>query len=218
MTEHGERKMIDHENEVIFIHIPRTGGTSIEKALIGEDFWKIDHRNKHATCHTAKKEYAEYWDDYFKFSFVRNPWDRHVSMLKHEEYFYGKSDTLGQGNLSIDKLLHYTTKYGSPPDTIEFDYRFVERNFFDKFDLIPQAVYTNYVGPEMDFIGRFENLQNDFDIVTKMLGLEQRELPNSGASKERTHYSDYYDDKSQTLIKSIYDFDIKRFDYSFEDM
>ena len=208
--------MIDHENEVIFIHIPRTGGSSIERALIGQDFWKIDRRNKHATCHSAKEEYAEYWDDYYKFSFVRNPWDRHVSMLKHEKYFYGRSVTFGEGVLDIGKLGHYTSKYGQPPNTIEFDYRFVEREYFEKFDMIPQAIFTNYIGSEMDFIGRFENLQSDFDSITEELGIGGRELPHAGASSKRTHYADYYDDETREYIGEMYKNVIDMFNYKFD--
>ena len=209
--------MIDHKNEIIFIHIPRTGGTSIEKALIGEDFWNIDPRNKHATCHSAKEVYRDYWDNYFKFSFIRNPWDRHVSMMKYEEHFYGKQDTLGHKILDIDKLERYTARYGKPPNTIEFDYRFVDKKFFEKFDMISGAVYSNYIGSEMDFIGRFENLQNDFNFLTKKLDLESRDLPITNVSNNRTHYSNYYNEESRDLVKSMYNFDINKYKYSYDE-
>lgn len=207
--------MIDHENEIIFIHIPRTGGTSIENALLGSDFWNVDHRNKHASCHIAKEEYSEYWDDYFKFTFVRNPWDRHVSMLKHEKFYYGETQNFGNGKLDMTKLEQYISKFGKPPTTIEFDYRFFERNDIEKFGIIPKGIYTNYIGKEMDYIGRFENLQGDFNSITKELGIAKRELPKSGASKKRKPYTDYYDDGTRDLINSMYEFDIAKFNYTF---
>ena len=80
--------MICHKNKYIFIHIPRTGGSSIEHTLYGQDWWLVDRKSKHLIASTAKKVYSEYWDDYFKFAFVRNPWDRMRSMLKHGR-FYG---------------------------------------------------------------------------------------------------------------------------------
>jgi hypothetical protein len=80
--------MINHKYKFIFLHIPRTGGTSIEKALFGQDWWGVHPPSKHLTAHMAKQIYAPYWQDYFKFTFVRNPWDRMVSMLK-----YGKGKT-----------------------------------------------------------------------------------------------------------------------------
>lgn len=77
--------MICHERKLIGIHIPRTGMTSMEKALFGCDYWKIDAEAKHLRASHARKRYADYWDEYFKFGFVRNPYDRMVSMLKFKD-------------------------------------------------------------------------------------------------------------------------------------
>ncbi|MDH3378911.1 MAG: sulfotransferase family protein, partial [Gammaproteobacteria bacterium] len=67
--------MISHKLKIIFIHVPRTAGTSIEMALIGKDWWDVDPDTKHIDWVKAKEVYAEYWDKYLKFSVVRNPWD-----------------------------------------------------------------------------------------------------------------------------------------------
>ena len=73
--------MINHDNKLIFIHIARTGGTSIETALSGKDWWLIDPQTKHISAGMARKIYGEeVWRTYTKFSVVRNPWDRVVSM------------------------------------------------------------------------------------------------------------------------------------------
>ena len=73
--------MISHKHKCIFIHISRTGGSTIERLLQGEDQWNRDPYSKHITTARAKKLYSEWWDDYFKFTFVRNPYDRVLSQL-----------------------------------------------------------------------------------------------------------------------------------------
>ena len=64
--------MISHKHKCIFIHFQRTGGTSIENALVGKNWHGIDPSSKHIFASTAKRIYSDYWNDYFKFSFVRN--------------------------------------------------------------------------------------------------------------------------------------------------
>ena len=60
--------MINHKYKLIFIHIPRTGGSSIEKAILNNNssWWKIHAPSKHLTAYSAKKIYQPYWDDYLK--------------------------------------------------------------------------------------------------------------------------------------------------------
>lgn len=69
--------MISHEHKCIFIHIQSTNGTFIERWIQGDDQWNIKHNWKHITTKFAKERlYSEYWDDYFKFTIVRNPYER----------------------------------------------------------------------------------------------------------------------------------------------
>jgi hypothetical protein len=73
--------MIDHNRKLIFIHIARTGGTSIETALVGKDWWFFDAQTKHISAKQARMFYGEeLWKSYTKFSVIRNPWDRIISM------------------------------------------------------------------------------------------------------------------------------------------
>ena len=58
---------IDHDNKRVFIHIPRTGGTSIKSALNLHD--KI---YKKGVYHLSANDIPKECKDYFKFAFVRN--------------------------------------------------------------------------------------------------------------------------------------------------
>ena len=126
--------MIDHKNRFIFIHIPRTGGSSIERALGHRDWWSIHPPSKHLTTHIAKKIYAKYWKDYFKFTFVRNPWDRMVSLLKYGK-FYGVE--LGESGQLIPN------KYFKKFEKIEYDPRFFNLKQFKGFTKEEKSVYKN---------------------------------------------------------------------------
>ena len=67
----------------------------------------------------------------------------------------------------------------------------------------------------VDFVGRFENLQGDFDHVCDLLGIERQTLPHKNAMDRKQHYTEFYDDESRALIEILYPQDIEYFDYKF---
>ena len=199
--------MISHEHRCIFIHIPRTAGTSIEKSITGSDWWSIKPSTKHILASTAKNIYREYWDDYFKFSFVRNPWDRMVSLIKFSG-FYGAN--LEKENKKIN-VSCYLKKF---PD-VEIDPRSESKD--EKIKANPNSVYLNIINEPLDFIGKFENLQQDFNTVCNEIGIAEQELPRLHKSnhKHHQHYTEYYDDETRSIVAKKYAKDIEYFGYEF---
>lgn len=198
--------MISHKYKLIFIHIPRTAGTSIEKALCGKDWLRIHSPSKHLTAHSAKKIYAEYWNEYFKFSFVRNPWDRMVSLLKYG-WFYGVS-------LDTKKILR-PEKYFNKFKKIEYDTRYFNYSQFNDYKNIEDAIYQNIYGEEMDFIGRFESLEEDFKTICEINNIKNLALLHIEKSPNRKEYREYYDNNVKQLIEQKYKKDIDKFNYEF---
>jgi hypothetical protein len=201
--------MINHKIKCIFIHIPRTGGSSIEETLHGADWWQVKASTKHLIASTAKRIYSEYWDDYFKFSFVRNPWDRMRSMAKFPN-FYG----CVLKNNTID-ISGYIKKFRP----VEIDPRSVSDIDRGSIPYHKDSVYLNILNEELDFVGNYETLEQDFDYVCNMLSITTPELAHTQkqhrpALKSR-HYTEYYNDASKQAIEKIYMRDIKHFDYKF---
>ena len=198
--------MISHEHRCIFIHIPRCGGTSMEMAIYGQNWWKTDggSKTKHLIASTAKRLYEPYWDDYFKFSFVRNPWDRMVSMGKYSS-FYGV--TFLHDRISLPG---YFKKF-SP---IEIDPRSTSRE--DKFNPIENSIYLNILNEDLDFIGKLENIQEDFSVVCEAIGKPAEELVNDKSHMSKhNHYTEYYNDETREIVAEKYAKDIEYFGYKF---
>ena len=69
--------MISHQYKCIFIHIPKTGGTSIENVLSQDKSKGSDHRLLHEYSNCSD------FDSYFKFAVVRNTYDRIWSIYRY---------------------------------------------------------------------------------------------------------------------------------------
>ena len=77
--------------------------------------------------------------------------------------------------------------------------------------------YKHWIGEEkMDLILRFENLSSDFEILKEKLNLNC-ELGFHNVTKNRVHYSKYYNDETRAIVKEFFRDEIKKFNYTFEE-
>lgn len=129
------------------------------------------------------------WKRYYKFSFERNPWDRQVSWY------------------------HYKTKSkngASKPSFAAFNAD-KRRAWVENWDL-----YTTDGRIILDYVGRYETLDDDFAKVLEAIGLTgQVTLPKTNVSKDRKSYREYYDDASRALVADWYQPEIRHFSYEF---
>jgi len=202
----------------IFVHIPKCAGTSIETALMPfatpHDDWKqlSDAERlrfwlpgKHGLQHSKLRHFEKDFDlkEYFKFAFVRNPWDRAISQL---EYLRNTAKAAMFANKTIKEQLRIlcTTKatiWAQDLSACQADY------------LVDKAEKSC-----MDFVGRFENLKGDFAEICRKLGFECRiELPHVFRSRRSDHYSKFYDRESIQWVRERFSRDIEMFKYEFEE-
>jgi chondroitin 4-sulfotransferase 11 len=196
--------MIDHKNKIIFAHIPKTGGTSVEK-LFPEGFGP-----QHHPLSWFKKQRPHIYKKYFKFSICRNPYDKIVS-----EYFWHVHDPLNQFKgrfqcLSFNEFVKLFFKIDG--SFLEFKYDgWFEMHF--ETHRMPQTFFLDPVS-DLDFIIRFENLQEDFDIVCEKIAIPQQQLPHQNKTKHKC-YTEYYDDETREIVTKKYGLDIEYFGYEF---
>jgi hypothetical protein len=212
---------ISHAHRCIFIHIPKTGGTSIETQLGMFHSWEIEntdaafgkiqsstlinkgwatrylqHLSWFELCDLVSPEKRE---GYFSFSYVRNPWERMVSIYSKKD-----PDMLEQAEQVGLKLAH-----------LSFE-NFLDATLdFPHVHLRPQNefILDRHCKPVIDFIGRFENIEADFLTICNKIGSQIR-LVHVNKS---THgeYRRYYNDRTRALIAKKYLADAEAFGYFF---
>jgi len=207
--------MINDENKFIFVHIPKTGGGSISSCL--HSF--VDGRSR--LGHQPLKEYVRnntfgFLDDgdYFKFSFVRNPWDMTVSMYHylwesgHRWPIRWRKINKKFSKLSFSEWLKDETFESPVIRSIDVTER--RAKFGSLLD------WVEYGDHKLDFIGKFENLQEDFNIVCDKIGIPRQQLPHKNKSKHK-HYAEYYNEETREIVGKKYAKDIEYFGYKFEE-
>lgn len=175
------KSMISHEHRLIFIHIPRTAGTSFEKWILGKDQWQINPAEKHLTAAQAKEVYSKHWKNYWKFTILRKPEDRFISMLKYKDHFGVTVNDNGELDIS-----GYLRKFSTEQEVvIEHDHRFT--NLASSFDCgirngyppSQGALYGNIIGNEIDAVFNYESLDKIVTYLSTRTGLDPSGFPHS---------------------------------------
>ena len=207
---HQRSKMIAPDGRWIFVHIQKTGGNAVRTALGVE----IDDRHKHFLALELQQIYGqETWNKAFKFAFVRNPWERLVSWWSMIDGARSQFARIAPPNKFIAYVLQSASTFQEfithcTDEIIDSDGK--KSIFRNQIDYLVDRNGTKIV----DFIGRFEHLQEDFDEIAKRLGLPKSELPLVNKSKHRA-YMDYYNPETATAVGRYYARDIETFSYRF---
>lgn len=167
--------------ENIFCHIPKTGGTSIVEALGFSPGHRIVKLNKNN----------------FVIAFVRNPYDRLIS-----SFFYIKKGGINKYDLN-DK-----NKFIGDSDLYEFVEKKLKLASEKQQHFIPQ---NKWIPNGASFIGRYENIYNDFNELKKLLNIN-KEIKHLNKT-EHKNYKEYYNDHIADIVYKIYEEDFFKFGY-----
>ncbi|HJT79324.1 MAG TPA: sulfotransferase family 2 domain-containing protein [Gemmataceae bacterium] len=207
--------MISHEHRCIFVHIPRCGGTSIEEVLwpgprTAADLWMgfVDRYHnryqtgglQHLLARQIEQEVGrDTFSRYFKFAFVRNPFDRAVSQYHLTVRRAELREFIGMGpDASFRTYLSLIRR--KKHVQWEEQYRFLtdERGNF-----------------LVDYVGRFENFETDARKVFDRLGIPVGAVPHSRMNRTaHRHYAEYYDAETAAAVRALYARDLDLFGYS----
>jgi len=213
-------------HRLLFVHIAKTGGTSIRRAL-KRLHWSDPYSvpitlvngltrvlkyktgakfPRHAKGIAAYECIGEpFWSELFKFTFVRNPWD-----------------------LQVSSWHHLRRVPSAPTDQFETFEQFLRHKFdphrpwqyhFEASRQVQSHYILDLKGKViLDFVGRFERLHDDFAEMCRLADLPPLQLPHRRRSPERKRdYRTYYDDVTAELVANHYAEDIQRFGYSFDE-
>jgi hypothetical protein len=205
-TRPGERSLkplID--NNAIFVHIPKCGGIAIGQAVFG------CVTGQHMSIHKYRLMFSKtQFDKMFKFTFVRNPWDRLVSA-----YHFLEAGGIGQtdSRLAENSVLRFN-------GFDDFVKGFIDQNSGAMpVHFIPQYRFLCYSQtdlPEVDFIGKLETVQEDFDTICRRMGIENRLNVKNRTSSRPSDYRKSYTPQTADIVARAYRRDIELFDYRFE--
>jgi hypothetical protein len=220
--------LISNSKKFIFIHIPKNAGQSITNALfkfcVGKNarffsdiistrnyirinsklmqlfnFSFYDHSFKdHESASNVKEVLGSSYSSYFSFAFVRNPWDwilsHYTYTLKNVRHY---RHSFVKNNLkNFDEYVEYECLKGMP-----------EQYNQNKF------IYDSSGNQLVNFVGKFENIQNDFQIICDQLDIDTNIKHFNQSNK--FNYREHFSERSKDLVKDYYSKDIELFDYKF---
>jgi len=217
-----ESTKLKHKN-ILFIHLPKTGGTLINEYCRYTGAMQYYLNGGHAHCPVTSVTNPE---KYFKFGLVRNPWDFYVS-----RYFYYIKKNLPERGLSnrLDAGLHgkgFEQEFPTLKDHIKYGIELGEDRFWFS-NLYKEMFCDDEDNVLMDYIGKQENLLSeveyfldlnnvktevsirDFDELTK------EQFPQARNATTHEHYATYYDDELIDLIAEGDKYIIEKHGYKF---
>lgn len=231
--------MISHNDNCLFIHIPKAAGQSVESIFLQQNNLTWDEREQlllkpnsdpqkgpPRLAHLTADEYLslgylapDKFNALFKFTIVRNPWDRLVS-----EYLYKKHSFC---------FKDFIFKYFPEKDVDDYkQHNGLYRHVMPQH----QFIYGKENKCLVDYVGKFETLQQDFSIISQKIFGKPLVLPHKNKTQQQSvlsrslnklkksmtgtqnkkHYSSFYDDETQEWVAKFYAKDIELFGYHFE--
>ena len=209
----------------LFVHIAKTGGTSVRAALQPlrwRDPWYyaqfICSRLSHASGHRIGSKFPrhariiaaqemlpeEFFRALFKFAMVLNPWDLQVSSYHH---IRRERPHLIDHLEDFEQFIRWKLDPERP-----YQYH-IDTSIQSQLDYLVDRSENLLV----DYIGRYENLHDDFQHVCEVLDIKPTRLPHKREARDRKKdYRSYYSDELASLVENYFARDISALGYRFD--
>jgi len=197
--------------ELIYVRCNKAGGTLIASRILfsrlrlrqliyrGQDEKNVgEDEAPFSGWPVATAGIVSQWDNWFSFSFVRNPWDRLVSC-----YTYLADQDEKFSRLTFDEFVMDLENLSMQHPVVAYH-------------SAPGHLYTHHDGKQMvDFVGKVESINTDLTSVLDKVGLlNDGDVPRVNASKHG-QYREYYNDVTRAKIADLYEQDIDLYGYTF---
>lgn len=204
--------LISDSRKFVFIHTPKTGGDSVTEAL---GPYAIDNgldrgNQKHWSARRIRQTYFSStdrsWSSYFRFGFVRNPWQQ-----VHSDYWFCRQSPIPGPEVGSwrDKVIRC-----KQITFAEFVIDMCGRHGRAGAGLCAHYLANND-GKQLASVYRYEDLPEAWLEICDRIGLSNLELPKINVTAQRPDYRECYDDRSRFLVERRFADDIKRFNYEF---
>lgn len=210
------------EHKLGYIPIPKAGCSTIKfefSKVMGMEIAKhMVHKEVPKRKMLAKSDY----EDYFIFTFVRNPFSRVLSAYK--------SKILGSKDINNSQVTNGAHRILNVFYGDEFYGGMTFEEYVMKLAKIPQeymeehfrpqhfTLFDNHGKPFYDFCGKLETINQDFDRLKKLVHIPFEDLPHFGNQSIHKHYSRYYNERMVKIIEKKYAKDLALFDYRYENV
>ena len=195
------------KHHCIFIHIPKSAGVSVSNSLFGG--WTGGHTKMKAyTVIFNRKEF----ESYFKFTFVRNPWDRLFSAYN----FLKKGGMFEEDRHWAKENIDVFSDFQQFVTALPKHKYILKHNHF-----APQYEFICLPGDDeirLNFMGFFENIEDDFEDIKRRLSIDENiQLKNENVtSVEHQDYKEHYTDEMKNIAANLYSKDIDLLGYNFD--
>ena len=202
----------DFERNFIFIHIFKTAGNSVRKAMRMDPKELIGgHVDIRAVKNSLKRMDLEtFFENAVKFTFVRNPFDWLVSTYHHmhrsgEGY---RQAPVKEQDMSFSEGLRFIVL-----DLMQREQIAASNKYQTLYEFVMDENGENI----MDFIGRVENLETDVKHLCDVIGIRYEGVPRLNVRGDRTElsYRNYYSSDDRKLVEKYFSRDLEFFEYAF---
>lgn len=190
--------IVSREKKVLYWHIAKTGGSSIDFLLKKNNLNDNVLDNVNLTFEERKsyfRDVVDNWDDYYKFTFIRNKYDQLVSLYHYDRY-------ASLQNCSFEEFIknHINQKSSFYPN---YHY-WIDQHFLTTINDINI----------FNFIGRFENYQNDLKKVCSDIGIPFENIrKNLGTYNKSKNYTSYYTPELKFIVDQHFKQEIEYFNW-----